>query len=1151
MPDEHGSTDNRKAVRPTGATGDLIAILRELEEFLRSENPADNAANEREEDSEAGSGTPAHERFWPKRLLAGSPLVLYALDKEGTFAFSEGMGWPSTGLVSEEIAGRSVFDLFAGVPGLLDAVRRALSGEEASWTGPVGEAFYRNQLVPRVDSAGRVMGVMGLGIDLTDWKREHGSLKESRRRLATLMSTLPGMAYRCRNDRDWAMEFVSGGCTELTGFAPDDLLLGQPTYNELIHPEDREAVWSDVQQAVNARLPFELSYRIRTKDGREKTVWERGQGVWNAEGELLALEGFIQDVTEQRRTERALRESEDRFLAFFNSGMIGMIFGDLHGRILRANDEFLRIVGYSREDLESGGVRWDRLTPPEFIPLDKKGRAEAKRNGACTPYEKQYLRKDGSRVWVLVGYVLRGEARDETVAFVLDLTERKRAEEAVRESEERYRLLRDEASDMVIFSRLDGTILEANAAVEKVYGYSQQELRSMNVRELRAPETRAFIDADIQASVSQGGLLYETIHQRKDGTAFPVEISARSAQLGGESVVFAVLRDITERKKAREALADSERRYRLLFERNLAGVYRSTAGGRVIDCNDAFARIFGYDSPEEVKRLPAEAFYTSPADRQRFLTQLRKEGSLMNLESKGRRKDGLPIWMYENVSLLKDEETGEEIIEGTLFDISERKQAEEGLRKVSEEQQTIFDSIPATIWYKDCRNRFMRVNRAASDFIGLEPEQIENHTAEEIFPEFAGKYLKDDLEVIRSGKPKLGIVEQIRTARGDLRWVRTDKIPYREPDGEILGVIAFSIDITEAREAERERDFLFTAIEQAQEGIVVTSTAGTILYANRAMAELSGYDKTDLIGQNPRVLKSGRHSESFYKRLWDTILAGRVWRSQVINKRRDGTLYTAHLVISPVRDGSGKTTAFVCAQRDITHEIEMERRLQQAKTLETIGMLTNGVAHEVRNPLFAISTIVAALERKLGEQEEFTEYVTHIKDQSRRLNDLMNDLLTLGRPIRPSRFEPCLIRDLVKRSIKLVDDTHPGASRRCVLKVSEEFLPVRAEPDKLVQVFVNLLDNAFAFSPTQGRVAITIRAEGQDVSVSFADSGPGIAKDVLPDLFEPFQSRRKGGTGLGLAIVRQIVTAHGGSVEAANNSSGPGATFTVRLPVSR
>ncbi len=861
-------------------------------------------------------------------------------------------------------------------------------------------------------------------------RRERGKADDSRRRLLTLMGNIPGMAYRCANDRDWTMEFVSEGCRDLTGFTAEELTFGSvTTFNELIHENDRERVWAEVQAALRDARPFEVSYRIRSRDGREKTVWERGCGVRDDAGDLLALEGFIQDVSRQTRVEQELRESEERFRTLFQEAPLSYQSLDESGHFVEVNKAWCDLTGYTADEIV-GRPFGDILTP------------EARR-----VYGQRFLR-------------LKKEGEAHGAKFDI--------------------------------RRKDGAIV------------------------------RVSLDGRIGC--------------HPDGTF---------------KQTHCILADVTEQSRAEQALAQSERRYRLLFQRNLAGVYRSTTDGRLLECNEAFARMFGFDSSDEARRQTAEGFYAAPGEREAFLARLHREGSLTNLESKGKRRDGSPMWMLENVSLMKDEHTGEEILEGTLFDITERKLAEEKLKELSLEQQTIFDSIPAMIWYKDRHNRFIRVNRAVADFMGLPPEQIEDHSAEDIFPDFAEKYFRDDLEVIESGRPSLGIIEQARTARGDLRWVRTDKIPYRGPGGDILGVIAFSIDVTEAREAEQERDFLFTAIEQAQEGVVVTSTSGTILYANRAMAELTGYDRSELLGQNPRVLKSGLHDAGFYEDLWKTILAGDVWTNQIVNKRKDGTFYTAHLVISPVRDATGGVTAFVSAQRDVTREVEMEKRLQQARNLETIGRLTTGAAHDVRNPLFAISTIVAALEKKLGPGEDIDEFIVHLKDQSRRLTELMNDLLTLGRPVHPEDFRECLLQNVLQQALELLEDTRPGAAARCDAEPPREDLYVKGAPDKLTQVFVNLLDNAFAFSPPEASVSIRLGRDGDWAALELADRGPGIPEDMLDRLFEPFQSRRKGGTGLGLTIVRQIVTAHGGTVEALNGAPAFGAVFVVRLPLAR
>ena len=480
---------------------------------------------------------------------------------------------------------------------------------------------------------------------------------------------------------------------------------------------------------------------------------------------------------------------------------------------------------------------------------------------------------------------------------------------------------------------------------------------------------------------------------------------------------------LAERARAEAELMESEARYRLLFERNLAGVYRSTPEGEVLDCNEALAKIYGFASREEMLAQPAQVFYPSPGGRLAFLERLRRQRVLKNLVSQGRRRDGTPIWVLENVSLVFDEKADRELIEGTI------------------------------------------------------------------------------------------------------------------------------LDVTEQRRAEEERARLAAAIEQSHESIMMTDIEGTIIYVNPAFERITGYSREEAVGLNPRIIKSGLHDKAFYEQMWRTILSGQPWRGQMTDRRKDGSLFTEESVISPVRDASRAITAFVAAKRDVTQEIELQRKLEQAKNLETVGMIAGGVAHEVRNPLFAITTIVTALERKLADQPEFGEYTAHIKDQSRRLNVLMNDLLTLGRPIDPQEFTALDLRDVLSETKALVAtggmDTTP-----CMMELGSAPLPILGISQKLQQAFANLGQNALSFTPRGCLVRVRAWRERDRACVEISDMGPGIPADLFPVLFAPFQTRRKGGTGLGLAIVRQIVTAHGGTVEAANNDPPPGATFTVRLPLA-
>jgi PAS domain S-box-containing protein len=275
--------------------------------------------------------------------------------------------------------------------------------------------------------------------DITERKRAMEALRESEERLRTLSDNLPdGAIYQGVVDAEGRGSFTyfSAGVERLFGVSAEEIKQDPLVLYSLIHDDDRERMMTTEAAALRNLTPFDCEFRQWTRGGELRWVHCRsaprrlpdGGAVWD---------GVLLDVTERRRAAEALRQSQERFRRLFDAGIVGVGVSDADGNWIEGNDELLRIIGYSREELTNGMVRWIDMTPSHFLPLDVQGILEARMRGACTPYEKEYLRKDGSVVPVLIGFATLAEGHDRFICFVLDLTAQKRVEAALREADRR------------------------------------------------------------------------------------------------------------------------------------------------------------------------------------------------------------------------------------------------------------------------------------------------------------------------------------------------------------------------------------------------------------------------------------------------------------------------------------------------------------------------------------------------------------------------------------------------------------------------------------------------------------------------------------------------------------------------------------------
>ena len=344
------------------------------------------------------------------------------------------------------------------------------------------------------------------------------------------------------------------------------------------------------------------------------------------------------------------------------------------------------------------------------------------------------------------------------------------------------------------------------------------------------------------------------------------------------------------------------------------------------------------------------------------------------------------------------------------------------------------------------------------------------------------------------------------------------------------------------------------AADQSPESLLITDTEGIIQYANPAYCKSSGYSLQEVIGQHSRQLKSDQQAPELYAELWETIVNGKIWKGELLNKKKDGTLFLEALTISPICDDTDTIIRYMARKVDITEQRRLEQQQQQTKRLELIGHLAGGVAHEVRNPLNAILSNTEALfrEKEFMGNDELAPYQSHIRTQVTRLSRLMNDLLDLGRTIPETSMISIEPFAVCRETISLAQSTNSCSSCNIAFDMNPFAVEamIKADPARLQQILMNLLENACQHTPPGSTVTLQVVLSSLDtISFRIQDNGPGIPPENQDRIFEPFFTNRRGGTGLGLAIAKHFSEAMGGILTITSNEPPPGCTAELTLPI--
>ena len=355
------------------------------------------------------------------------------------------------------------------------------------------------------------------------------------------------------------------------------------------------------------------------------------------------------------------------------------------------------------------------------------------------------------------------------------------------------------------------------------------------------------------------------------------------------------------------------------------------------------------------------------------------------------------------------------------------------------------------------------------------------------------------------------------------------------------------------------------ALEAAAHGIILTDTAGKILFANRAFCNMTGYASEEILGQTPSFLKSGEHDAGFFRSLWETILSGRVWQGELINRRKDGTLYPEEMTITPIRGGKGEISHFFAIKQDITGRKQFRERWQQVREMEAIGKFAWSIAQDFTNLITVIHGNAELLLADEGQpKSESRQRLKQIADATEHAADLTRQLLAIGRR-QIVQMKPLDLNHVISSYTQMLNRViGKPVTLSCLF--AENLPSVNADVGTIEQVLMSLIVNARDAMPNGGSIDITTEAinfeashveehlearPGEFVCITISDSGTGIYPEYLPRIFEPFFTTKQSGpgVGLGLATVYGIVKQHQGWIEV-SSQIGRGTTVRIFLPAN-
>ncbi|MHB1308452.1 MAG: hybrid sensor histidine kinase/response regulator [Limisphaerales bacterium] len=858
---------------------------------------------------------------------------------------------------------------------------------------------------------------------------------------------------------------------------------------------------------------------------------------------------------------------------------------DADGRIVEVNDAMLELSGVSRD--ESVGTPFDKWLPADAVASFQACWDRIRTEGRVSEVELTLRVRSGAAIQVAV----EGRAECDRGGRFLrahlvfhNITSRKQVEESLRQSEERHRTLL-EASPTSIVVVQDGRCVYVNPASARHMGCADPaELIGLVAMDGVAPEYRAEVakrHARAALGLANGPMELELI--RRDGSRAISESTSVPIVFNGRPALLVMGRDITEQRQAEAARRTSEERLQTLVENLPGAVYRReiNAPWRVDYASDGFLSVTGYpatefsegritfgdiilpDDQEQVKQAVAEAV----AARQPY-----------EIEYRARDAQGGSRWLHEKGQAVGNGQGAPAWIEGVIFDVTRRKAAEQRLAREEVELAAMYEHAPVMMLLMEPSRHVRRVNRAVVEFVGRPGEEIVGHLAGDLL---CCLHALGTLQPCGQGpacpacKLRLAVTDTAANAMTHRRiltrqsMVRGSQMQEYvllvstapvDVDGRRMVLVCLE-DVTAQKQTEERAAEQAALLDVAHDAISVRDLTGAIQYWNKGAERLYGWSAEEVAGRNAVELLLPRPTPRWLIEASQVLQEGGEWKGEHRALARGSGELSVFSRWTLLRDPQGKPRAVLVVDTDVTEKKRLEAQFLRAQRLESIGVLAGGVAHDLNNILAPILMAVPAL-RETVTDDGSLEILAAVENCALRGAGVVRQILTFARGVDGVRG-PLQMRHLFRETLQVLKATFPKSIQ---IETDAATAPwtVRGDATQIQQVMTNLCVNARDAMPKGGvlrlglnNVRLQVALEnafpnvvpGPYVVLSVADTGTGIAPEVVDRMFDPFFTTKTAGqgTGLGLATVLGIVKSHGGGI-VVETIPGQGTRFDVYLP---